>query len=111
MDLRGKNLVDWLRKQPSDKFPGCKSYIHRYDSVEEFLTREVHPLVATGAALVDGIFLNDHGPGHITTVIQRATELVAAKACALSPYEVYLLLAAIQVHDVGNILGRKGHET
>jgi hypothetical protein len=36
--------------------------------------------------------------------------LVAARACVLSPYEGYLLLAAIQVHDVGNIFGRKGHE-
>jgi hypothetical protein len=28
----------------------------------------------------------------------------------LAPYEVYLLLAAIHMHDVGNVYGRKGHE-
>ncbi len=104
------DLAAWFRKLPSSKFPGGKVYIARYDVITDFLAKEVHPLVATGAALKDGIFLTDHGPGHIETVIRRASDMIAAKECTIEPYEVYLLLAAIQMHDAGNILGRIGHE-
>jgi hypothetical protein len=54
--------------------------------------------------------LNDHGPDHIDKVIERASNLVDCKDCDLSPFEVYLLLISIQVHDAGNIFGREEHE-
>jgi len=110
LDLKGKTLEEWLRKRQKQDFPGGKPYVLRYDTFKDYLSREVHPLVSTGAALNSLIFLNDHGPGHIETVIARASELVAAKECNLSGYEVYLLLTAIQIHDAGNILGRNDHE-
>ena len=55
-------------------------------------------------------FLTDHGPQHIETVISRASDLIRARSCDLSSYEVFLLLAAIHLHDVGNIHGRTGHQ-
>ena len=48
------------------------------------------------------------GPDHINKVIERASSLV--KNANLSPYEVYILLVAIQLHDLGNYYGRVGHE-
>lgn len=115
MDFRGKNLVDWLRKQPKEQFPSQRLYIGRYDQLDEFLRKNVHPHVGTGAALAGKVFLNDHGPDHVAMVIQRASEMLAVKSmaqksCVLIPYEAYLLLAAIQVHDIGNIFGRQHHE-
>lgn len=110
MKLKDNNLVEWLRGRPDRDFPRNKAYFPPYQSLADYLNKEVHPLVSTGAALSSGIFLNDHGPGHVQCVIDRASQLVSAKECDLSGYEVYLLLAAIQVHDAGNILGRAGHE-
>lgn len=57
------------------------------------------------------IFLNDHGPGHIEKVIERANEiLISFVREPLSEFEAFILLCAIQIHDIGNILGRAGHE-
>ena len=57
------------------------------------------------------IFLNDHGIDHIQKVQRRALEI--ARECVnidLTFYEIYFLLCASLVHDVGNIWGRSGHE-
>lgn len=56
------------------------------------------------------IYLNNHGTGHVERVIQRCSELLSRTNCELTSYEGYLLLCAIQFHDVGNIYGRKEHE-
>jgi hypothetical protein len=56
------------------------------------------------------IYLNNHGEGHVDCVIRRASELLLKADCQLTPYECYLLLCAIQFHDVGNVFGREGHE-
>lgn len=110
MKLKEANLVEWLRRQKVSEFPGGRGYFRSYEALEEYLTKEVHPFVGVGAALRSGVFLNDHGPDHVRTVVERASKLVAAASCDLSAYEVYLLLAAIQVHDAGNIMGRPEHE-
>ena len=57
------------------------------------------------------IFLNDHGPGHMEKVIERANDIVSHfKTDPPSEFEAFLLLSAIQIHDIGNILGRAAHE-
>src|SRR5260221_6879038 len=100
MDLKGKVLDDWLKRQKPSDFPkSAAPYIERYRLIEAFLAKEVHQYLSTLAALTDGVFLNDHGVDHIATVIQRASRLAAADGCDLRPYEVYLLLVAIHVHD------------
>ncbi len=58
----------------------------------------------------DILWLNNHGPKHISTVIERASDLVDGATIVLNPREVYILLSSIQLHDVGNFYGRKGHE-
>jgi hypothetical protein len=111
-DLRGKPLDEWFKKRRPGHFGELKTnYVARYNALEDFLKKDVHPLVSIGAAVKDGIFLNDHGPDHVATVIKRASELIATDTCTLTTYETYILLAAIQLHDVGNILGRTSHES
>jgi len=110
-NFKGKTLDDWLKNRRSADFGDLKTnYIARYNALEDFLKQEVHPLVSIGAAVKDGIFLNEHGPPHVAAVIKRASELISTATCELSAYEVYILLAAIQLHDIGNILGRLNHE-
>jgi len=110
-DIRDKSIEKWFKKRQQNDFSELRTdYVSRYKSLENFLNNDVHPLVAVGAAATNGIFLNDHGPEHIATVINRASQLLSSDTCTLSAYEVYCLLAAIQLHDIGNILGRSGHE-
>ena len=57
------------------------------------------------------IYLNNHGREHIEQVIERADAIVSCFVDeSLSEFEAFLLLCAIQIHDIGNILGRSGHE-
>ncbi|GAB6013395.1 HD domain-containing protein [Viscerimonas tarda] len=114
MDLKGKDLEEWFLSQKGKatlkNFPHKENYVLRYEYLSEQFYTKIHPFVMQGAAYKDGVFLNDHGKEHIKTVIQRSSELVCTKECCLTHYEVYILLMAIHVHDVGNILGRNGHE-
>ena len=110
-ELKDKSLEEWFKKRQQSDFRDLKTdYVARYNALEGFLKSDVHPIVALGPAIRDGIFLNDHGPAHVATVINRASSLISTDTCRLSAYEAYILLAAIQLHDIGNILGRKGHE-
>jgi hypothetical protein len=112
MDLPNQTLDRWLETAPANEFPynGNINYHLRYRQIDEYLNNNVHPHVTPGAMLQDGGFLTDHGPEHIRTVIHRASELVKSRNCRLTGYEVYILLVAIHLHDVGNIFGRHHHE-
>lgn len=106
------NLAEWLKKQDLKGFPGIidKDYISLFKAFEDYMFRRVHPEVEKLAMIVDGGYLNDHGPNHIKTVIERASQLLG-KDHELSCHEVFLLLCAIHLHDVGNIFGRSNHES
>ena len=57
------------------------------------------------------IYLNKHGESHIMDVQGRALRLLEHfRDCKMSFYELYILMCAIVVHDIGNIHGREGHE-
>lgn len=112
MDLNGKTLEQWfLTLEMKDNiFPYDLSYPKDYDGIATKLNKWVHPYVNTGAMIEDGGCLTDHGPDHIKKVILRASELVQNSNCELTEYEVFILLMAIHIHDIGNILGRDDHE-
>ena len=84
-------------------------YSTQYESLCEHIAG-VHRDATSGAVAVDGGLLTDHGPQHIQTVIDRASQLSNCSRCDLTDYEVFLLLAAIHLHDIGNIHGREGHQ-
>jgi hypothetical protein len=57
------------------------------------------------------VYLNNHGLGHVEKVIEKTSEILHYFDHGhLTPYEVFILLCAIQIHDVGNLFGRDGHE-
>jgi len=58
------------------------------------------------------IYLNNHGKEHVDKVIEKASEILRCfpPDRGLTPYEIFVLLCAIQIHDTGNTFGRKNHE-
>lgn len=90
----------------------CKDLHDRFVRLDEYLVDNVHPLVGQGSAAVDDIWLTDHGPKHISTVIRRIGDLTYHNGkFNVSSYEAYLLAVAAHFHDVGNVFGRDNHET
>ena len=88
-------------------------YPARLEAVSAYMRDQVHPHVEKGALVANDGFLTDHGPQHIDAVTRCASDLLSHPSDTypqLTPYEVYLLLMAIQFHDVGNLYGRSGHE-
>ena len=106
----------WIASQNNFPRVSGNSYPERLRGVAKYLNREIYPHVLSGVALRDGRLLTDHGREHVESMIERAGDLLAKPTGAvigypqLSPYEVYLLLMAIQFHDVGNLFGRERHE-
>ncbi|MDP4236201.1 MAG: hypothetical protein Q8919_07140 [Bacteroidota bacterium] len=118
-----ENIEYWLKKPKASSLVNGESqtlYYSKYESFKEYLDNHIHQEVTLGAIREEIaqskkfdtiIWLNDHGVKHITAVIERASQLlIKKKQCSLNPKELFLLLNAIQIHDVGNFYGRQGHE-
>lgn len=70
----------------------------------------IHESVVQGASLADGGLLTGHGPAHIARVGEVASSIINQCPEELSDYEKFILLVAIQIHDIANIKGREKHE-
>lgn len=111
-----EELLKEKATEHADDFPRVANdhnYYSQYVTFSNYMYHHVHPEVNAGAMIEDGGLLTDHGPEHIKTVIERAGYLLSRsnnKSNALSGYEIYILLCAIHMHDVGNLYGRKSHE-
>lgn len=105
-------LAQYVQQKTSDEsFPEHgTNYFSRFVLLDNYLNNTIHPHVNQGPTAREPIWLTDHGPDHIATVIRRASDLVFPNNCVLNPYECYLLLVAIHFHDIGNIFGRQAHE-
>lgn len=86
-------------------------FLNRYEKVRSALFENVLNDVTSLGNVQSGVYLTDHGPRHIETVIEKAGELVQGSTAKLTEYECFLLLVAILIHDLGNALGRKEHES
>jgi hypothetical protein len=107
-------LVKYLKQHPKGaEFPEpTADYFKRFQAIDEFLNEKVHPVVNAGAKSDKDGWLTDHGPDHIANVIRRASDLsfTGGEKTFLKPYEVFILLVACHLHDVGNVFGRIEHE-
>jgi hypothetical protein len=124
MDLQNKTLEEFLKFLPNDslKLGGDTiPFYSKYETFKSYLDNHLHKEVTKAAirAELEGgkdfnkiIWLNDHGVEHVKTVIERASHLLSnSVAQKLNAREIFLLLNAIQVHDIGNFYGRIGHES
>jgi len=102
----------------SDNFPDqSANYWDRYQALVGYLRTQIYPQINAGLACLSrspGIY-TDHGANHFDEVVRYAGLLVEPTFTpdgkgTLEPYELYLLLSAIRLHDAGNIDGRERHE-
>lgn len=113
-------LERWFKTQSANRefFPhGNKEYFKRYEGIKDYLTENVYPLIGAATSSGDQGVYTDHGPDHFDAVIRYAGKLLNVPAntdgdgeICISPYEVFVLLVSILLHDAGNIYGREGHE-
>lgn len=112
MKLHGQRIDEWFlcTEFKKEDFPNDDiTYPEKYKIASHNLNEWVHPLVNTGAMITESGLLTDHGPGHIRMLIKRISTILEGCDLELTPYEVYVLLLAVQFHDTGNIKGRHKH--
>ena len=111
MDLINfKNLEQWFLTLKSDVFPGNEDYVSYYNTLKGKLA-PIQKQVTQGADSTDLTSLTWHDQSHINTVLEQASSLLKySKSHKLSPFEAFILLVAIQIHDVMNSDGREEHE-
>lgn len=121
MTRKIKNIEEeFLSLENKDGFPQNNDYISIYKVFKEKFDRDIHPEIKSKILEIEKEgYYNDHGVDHIKMVIERATRLLNemnASICEdkdkfyISPYEVFLLLMSIQLHDAGHLIGsRKEH--
>lgn len=113
MDFQGfGNIEKWLLSKEKEAFPGNRDYAKIYSLAKDYMDTHIHSEVkAVAVKIVPEEYLNNHGSSHISDVIKRASSLLSSKEAYVSPYEAFILLMAIQLHDAGHIInGRKEHE-
>lgn len=103
----------------SSKFPKMpNNYYVQYCGFVNHLRTHIYPSVDAGlnANSKTSGYYTAHNAEHFDEVVRYAGDLLSAESCdvekwgTLSPYELYVLLIAIRIHDVGNIHGREDHE-
>lgn len=111
-----KNLDVWLESVNHDQFPNHRDYFRRYVNIKNWISEHIYDDIKAGALFAEvtaerePVYLNNHGKAHVECVIGRATEFIR-NSCKIDPYQIYILLVAILLHDAGNIYGRKNHES
>ena len=122
-DLKLEPLEIWLKEKCKDgkAFPQKSTqYFNRYLKIKEYLETEVYPLIGAATSAEDQGIYTDHSKEHFSAVIRYAGLLLgldhheenhpANQDIKLRPYEVYVMLVSILLHDAGNVFGRDGHE-
>ena len=113
-------LERWFEIQSSngEHFPnGNREYFERYKGIKKYLQKKIYPLIGAATSAEDQGIYTDHGPDHFDAVIRYAGKLLnlpvvieGNEEICILPYEVFVLLVSILLHDAGNIYGRKNHE-
>ncbi len=104
------NLESWFLDQKPEVFPNGEDYVAFYKTLLEKL-KNIQRQVTQGADVTDGTSLTWHDQSHINTVISQATALLSYSEAKISPFEAFILLISIQLHDIMNSDGRDLHET
>ncbi|WP_417364272.1 hypothetical protein [Galbibacter sp.] len=110
------SLEEWFLESKNQKFPKDIDYILRYQNIKE-VAIVAQEKIHQGNVEVENTrggdssrTLTGHDPKHFKKVIKNASELVRMGKSKLTSYEIFFLLSAIQIHDIGNIMGREDHQ-
>lgn len=108
-----------IKSRETSKFPRMpNNYYTQYCGFVNVLRTDIYPNVDTGLAVNSEKhgYYTAHNSEHFDEVVRYAGDLLGASEenitywSILTPYELYVLLIAIRIHDVGNIHGREDHE-
>lgn len=117
MNLAGKDILEeiteeFARKKNSFPRSGALDYPAVVAGWIAQLDGFVLPYITAGANAADGTgHLTMHDKEHVVRVRQVAANLIAeSDMIDLTYFELTPLLVAIYLHDIGNSLGRAGHE-
>ena len=107
-----KRLKSLAGSEPAEFPVQSSNYWNRYSALTDFLRNRIYPHVNAGLSCFakEPELYTDHGGNHFDEVVRYAGFLVGDQAEGLKPYDIYLLLCAIRLHDAGNIDGREEHE-
>lgn len=102
-----------LAASTPERFPNpAADYHQRYATAKDYLDRQYY--ASTAASLASGgVRYTKHDIKHVDDVIRMAGRLLGlgkSESVTLEPFEVYVLLLAILLHDAGNAVARQGHE-
>jgi hypothetical protein len=109
-------------KRPTELPQMNADYFSQYKQLLNVFRTTYYPKVDAGLAANSGApgLYTAHDSEHFDEVVHHAGELINAEsslkgemtsaASELNAYELYILLVAIRVHDVGNLYGREDHE-
>lgn len=100
-----KELTEKIKQQSCDIL-NTHNYVTNYNMVKSYFIGHIYSKIASIEPN-----LTDHGEVHIQNVLQNAYELINNSNNTLSGVELYVLCMGILVHDIGNLSGRKGHES
>ena len=111
-----KRLETQATSRASD-FPNASlNYFNRYREVKQIIDQNYYNSTGAGLAL-SGERYTLHTIDHVNHVIRQAGYLIGVGAEArdpayekLEPFELFVMLYAILLHDAGNARGREGHE-
>lgn len=87
---------------------GACDWIEKFYEFETYIAK-FHNNVNLAMAVEGGGLLTDHGPEHINSVMRHVVDIMPDPMW-LTGYEMYILMYAIHLHDLGNITGRSEHE-
>lgn len=117
MKLAGNDILqeiveEFARNKNSFPRGGTLDYPAVIQGWIRHLEASVLPYVTSGAIAADGTgHLTMHDREHVARVRQVASNLIMqSDSINLKPFELTLLLVAVYLHDIGNVLGRSGHE-
>lgn len=111
-----EKILKAVSKETS-KFPRMLvDYYVQYCAFLNSLRANIYPTIDAGLAANSEKpgYYTAHNSEHFDEVVRYAGDLIGADAHnwndILAPYEIYVLLIAIRIHDVGNVHGRELHE-
>lgn len=121
MDQSQDNLLPlelYLKRKSSNSnlFPPTRgNHFKSYEQIKQYLTTNVYKSIGAATSAEDQGIYTDHGIDHFEAVIRSAGKLLGLNASnnimeceiKLEPYEVFILLVAILLHDAGNCTSSK----
>ena len=105
-----KNLQEFQSARQYNTFPSQENYYQLYINAKNCLAQKILNKTGIKVACDGEGFYTDHSIDHCDAIIKIANLcLDSVNNNSLSPYETYLLLISILVHDAGMIYGREDH--